>query len=155
MGSYNLDFVRSTMFCPTAVDQFFVTQLSKLDLNQNHKNNNTYKQGVSLEQRKVEATDSRIRYPTKIPLAVKKNHREKSLAPIDKMKWLVPYEMTILQLSLVLKKRLKCPPQVQFFLLINGREFPPINTPLATLHSKFSDEDGFLYLTYSSQECFG
>ena len=50
------------MFCPTAVDQFFVTQLSKLDKNQNHKNNNTYKQGVSLEQRKVEAKDSRIRY---------------------------------------------------------------------------------------------
>ena len=61
------------------------------------------------------------RYPTKIPLVVEKNHREKSLAPIDKMKWLVPHEMTILQLSLVLKKRLKCPPQVQFFLLIDGR----------------------------------
>ena len=141
------------MFCPTAVDQFFVNKLSKLDINHNRKN--TYKEGVSLEQRRMEAKDSRIRYPTKIPLVVERSRSEKQLSSMDKMKWLVPHEMSILQLSLVLKQRLRCQPHQQFFLLINGRVFPHLHTPLATLHNQFSDEDGFLYLSYSSQECFG
>ena len=47
------------MFCPTACE--LVNKLSKLDINQNKNNNNTYKEGVSLEQRRMEAKDSRIR----------------------------------------------------------------------------------------------
>ena len=62
-----------------------------------------------------------IRYPTKIPLVVEKHKVEKSLKDIDKIKWLIPREMTLFQLSAVLKKRLKCPPQQQFFININGR----------------------------------
>jgi hypothetical protein len=27
--------------------------------------------------------------------------------------------------------------------------------PMVTLHQKFANEDGFLYFTYASQECFG
>ena len=50
------------MFCPTAVDQFFVTKLSQMNLNMNTKNKNGYKQRVGLEERIKDAEESRKRY---------------------------------------------------------------------------------------------
>ena len=50
------------MFCPTAVDQFFLTKLSQMDLNMNKKNKNSYRQRVGLEERMKEAEESRQRY---------------------------------------------------------------------------------------------
>ena len=49
------------MFCPTAVDQFFVTKLSQMDLNMNTKNKNSYKQRVGLEERVKDAEESKKR----------------------------------------------------------------------------------------------
>ena len=50
------------MFCPTAVDQFFVTKLSQMNLNMNTKKKNGYKQRVGLEERIKDAEESRKRY---------------------------------------------------------------------------------------------
>merc|ERR1719189_1900308 len=127
--------------------------VSKLDMNKDK--DIPFRQKVSFEQRKVEAKDSRTRYPTKIPIVIEKSMSEKKIGRIDKLKWLVPHEMTIFQFSLILRQRLQCPPQTQFFLLINGRDFPPLNTALASIYKKYCDKDGYLYLTYSSQESFG
>eukprot|EP00092_Neocalanus_flemingeri_P099904 GFUD01127520.1.p1 GENE.GFUD01127520.1~~GFUD01127520.1.p1 ORF type:complete len:165 (+),score=36.54 GFUD01127520.1:66-497(+) len=143
------------MLCPTAVDHFFMTKLSQMEINMSKRNKKSYRQRLELEDRRKECAESRMRYPTKILLVIEKHRAEKSLEEIDKIKWLVPQEMTLLQLSSVLKQRLKCPQHQQLFLTINGREFPPLLSPLASLHSQFCDEDGFLYLSYSSQECYG
>ena len=37
----------------------------------------------------------------------------------------------------------------------NPREFPSLHCSLASLHTKHSATDGFLYLHYSSQEVYG
>ena len=50
------------MFCPTAVDQFFVTKLSQLDMNKKNKKFITYKQKFDLEQRIKEVEESRARW---------------------------------------------------------------------------------------------
>lgn len=140
------------MFCPTAVDQYFSERLS---LDSNHNSKQPFKQRAPLEQRAKEASDTRKRYPSKVPLVVERYRREKYIGEIDKVKWLVPVEMTPLQLSLVLKQRLNLPPGREFFLLINGKHVPSLNVPMVSLHQKFSDEDGFLYFSYASQETFG
>lgn len=141
------------MFCPTAVDQYFADRLNLLDTNHNSKQ--SFKQRSSVEARSKEASDTRKRYPSKVPLVVERYRREKYIGEIDKVKWLVPVEMTTLQLSVVLKQRLQLPPGREFFLLINGKTVPSLNLPMVTLHQKFKDEDGFLYFTYASQETFG
>lgn len=141
------------MFCPTAMDQYFSDRFALLDTNHNSKQ--SFKQRSSLEARKKEAEDTQKRYPSKVPLVVERYRKEKYIGEIDKVKWLVPVEMTTLQLSVVLKQRLRLPPGREFFLLINGKTVPTLTTPMVTLHQKFADEDGFLYFTYASQECFG
>merc|ERR1719186_701381 len=126
---------------------------SKLD--SNHNTRQSFKQRMNFEQRLKEATDTKRRYPTKVPLVVERYRREKYIGEIDKVKWLVPAEMTTLQLTVVLKQRLNLPPHKDFFLLIDGKTIPSLNVPMISLHHKFADDDGFMYFTYASQETFG
>ena len=74
-----------SMFCPTAVDQFFMTKLSQMDLNMNKQNKTSYRQRVQLVDRRREARESITRYPTKIPLVIEKHRTEKSVQDIDKV----------------------------------------------------------------------
>merc|ERR1719186_2256116 len=95
---------------------------SKLD--SNHNTRQSFKQRMNFQERLKEATDTKKRYPTKVPLVVERYRREKYIGEIDKVKWLVPVEMTTLQLTVVLKQRLKIPPSKEFFLLIDGKTIP-------------------------------
>lgn len=78
---------------------------------------------------------------------------------IAQIKWLVPQEMSLAQLSGVIKQRLQSPPGQQLFLLVQSPEpgpvLPSLLTSLSSLHTQHSDTDGFLYLQYSSQEVYG
>ena len=165
------------MFCPTAIDEFFEKKFSQLDLNFNKKTQLTYKDRVSFEDRVKEAEDSKSRYPNKVPLVIERHKSEKYLPDMDKVnigdfdlsltfcfdqiKWLVPQEMSLAQLSGVIKQRLELPPQAdqQLFLLIQspdlGPSLPSLLTSVSSLHSSYSNTDGFLYLHYSSQEAYG
>ena len=62
-----------------------------------------------------------FRYPTKLPLIVERFRRENKLGDIDKVKWLVPFEMTVLQMSIILKQRMNVQVTQEFFLLIDGK----------------------------------
>ena len=74
------------MFCPTAVDEFFVKKLSSLDLNFNKTPApGGYQDRISFEDRVKEAEDTRTRYPNKIPLVIEKHRSERSLQEIDKV----------------------------------------------------------------------
>ena len=74
------------MFCPTAVDEFFVKKLSNLDLNFNKGGSGAgYQDRVSFEERVREAEDTKTRYPNKIPLVIEKHRSERSLPDIDKV----------------------------------------------------------------------
>ena len=168
------------MFCPTAIDEFFEKKFSQLDLNFNKRTQLTYKDRVSFEDRVKEAEDTKSRYPNKVPLIIERHKSEKYLPEMDKVnnrrhrdfdlsltfcflqiKWLVPQEMSLAQLSGVIKQRLEIPPQAdqQLFLLIQspdlGPSLPSLLTSLSSLHSSHSNTDGFLYLHYSSQESYG
>ena len=64
--------------------------------------------------------------------------------------------MTLLQLSAVLSQRLEVAAPHQLFLAVeDGMALPSLLAPLALIHSRHRDGDGFLYLHYSSQECYG
>ena len=63
--------------------------------------------------------------------------------------------MNVMQLAVVLKQRLKMSPSQQFYLLLGGHTIPPQLISIGELYQQYKDGDGFLYFTYSSQECFG
>lgn len=46
-------------------------------------------------------------------------------------------------------------PNHAFYLLINNSGIASMSLTMAQLYKDYKDEDGFLYMTYASQEMFG
>jgi len=90
-----------------------------------------------------------------VPIIVEKYKKERNLPHIDKVKFLVPQDLTLSQLSTILRNRLEISSTESFFLFVSGKSLPSLSTSVAELYRDHSDEDGFLYVSYASQEAFG
>jgi microtubule-associated protein 1 light chain len=42
-----------------------------------------------------------------------------------------------------------------FYLLVNNRSILSLSKTMAEVYSEYQDDDGFLHVTYASQEVFG
>lgn len=108
----------------------------------------------SLEKRKSECQRILKKHPERIPVIVCKNCKEGVLPDIDKQKYLVPKELTLGQFVYIIRKRIKLDPNQALFVLINN-SLQPTNRLLEDIYSDSKDEDGYLYIVYSSENTFG
>ncbi|XP_067130759.1 microtubule-associated proteins 1A/1B light chain 3C-like [Centruroides vittatus] len=115
----------------------------------------SYKFRKSLESRKEEVCGIRMRYPTKIPVIVERYEKEVHLLPLDKTKFLAPEEITMSQFALIIRNRIHLNPTKAFYLIVNNRSIVSMSRTIGEVYREHRDEDGFLYITYTSQEVFG
>lgn len=114
-----------------------------------------FKQNNDFKSRKDEATKIRAKYPDRIPVICQKADRKDNTIPnIDKIKYLVPSDLTVSQFIFVIRKRLSLPPEKAIFIFSNNTIPTPSNL-MSSLYEKNKDEDNFLYITYSSENTFG
>ncbi|XP_022908042.1 microtubule-associated proteins 1A/1B light chain 3C-like [Onthophagus taurus] len=121
------------------------------DLNSNNKN---YK-NKSIDVRKEEVLAIRNRFPTKIPIIVQRFAKESNLPQLEKTKFLVPQELTMSQFLMIIKNRIKMKPTQSLYLLVNDRSLVSLSITFAEVYAEHAGPDGFLYITYASQETFG
>jgi len=114
----------------------------------------SFKEEHSFEKRKNEANRILIKYPDRLPIIVEKNKNNNSLLDIDKHKFLVPGDLTLGQFSYVIRKRLKLKPSQAIFLFINNKILPT-SSLICQIYKDEKDKDGFLYVEYSGENCFG
>lgn len=74
---------------------------------------------------------------------------------MDKTKFLVPQELTMSQFVTIIRNRMSLAPTQAFYLIVNNKSLASMSTTLAEVYKEEKDEDGFLYMTYASQEMFG
>ena len=117
--------------------------------------NKTFKERKSLAERKVEVETIRNNFPTKIPIIVEKYKKEKSLPAMDKVKFLVPMELSMAQFTTIVRNRLSLSDRETFFMYTHNGNMPALSITVADLYKQSQDIDGFLYLNYASQEVFG
>lgn len=117
---------------------------------------NLFRSKHSIEDRKKESERIRVKYSDKIPIIVtKSNSAVKSLINIDRNKFLAPEDLTIGQFLTVIRKRIKVNDSESIFLFIDDNTMPPTSNSLSQIYHDYKDEDGFLYITYCSENVFG
>jgi len=93
------------------------------------------------------------KHPDRVPIIVCKD--KKCLLPdIDKHKYLVPKDMNLGQFIYVVRKRIRLQANEALFVLVN-HSLMPSNKSLQSIYDTNKSDDGFLYITYSSENTFG
>ncbi|XP_077148905.1 microtubule-associated protein 1 light chain 3 gamma isoform X2 [Ranitomeya variabilis] len=113
-----------------------------------------YKQRKSFA-RKSEVIRMKSKFPTKVPVIVERYKREKYLPLLDKTKFLVPRDLPMSQFLNILRNRMNLSATHAFYILVNERNLCSMSFTMTELYRDLKDEDGFLYMTYASQEMFG
>ncbi|XP_054859769.1 microtubule-associated proteins 1A/1B light chain 3C-like [Eublepharis macularius] len=114
-----------------------------------------FKERKSLATRRREVAEIRTKFPNKIPVVVERYQKEKELPRLDKIKFLVSRDLSMSQFMLTLRARLLLSSTQAFYLLVNNKSLPSLSVTMAEIYQDSKDEDGFLYMTYASQEMFG
>ncbi|XP_004578913.2 microtubule-associated proteins 1A/1B light chain 3C [Ochotona princeps] len=114
-----------------------------------------FKQRKSLATRQEEVAGIRAKFPNKIPVIVERYPREKLLPLLDKTKFLVPQELTMTQFLSIIRSRMVLRATEAFYLLVDNKSLVSMNMTMAEIYRDYKDQDGFVYMTYASQEMFG
>ena len=111
-----------------------------------------YKKKIEFDFRINESKKILKKYPDKIPLIIEKSNN--CIYNIDKNKYLVPKDIKMQQLLFIIRKRLKIKDSEAIFIYINDR-LQPSNSYISEIYDNNKDEDGFLYINYSTENTFG
>ncbi|XP_066216244.1 microtubule-associated proteins 1A/1B light chain 3C [Saccopteryx leptura] len=114
-----------------------------------------FKQRKTLATRQEEVARIRAKFPNKIPVVVERYSKEKFLPLLDKTKFLVPQELTMTQFLSIIRSRMVLGATEALYLLVNNKSVVSMSVTMAEIYRDYRDEDGFLYMTYASQETFG
>jgi GABA(A) receptor-associated protein len=114
----------------------------------------SFKQNFEFEKRKTESSKIREKYPDKYPVIAEKGKNSK-LLQADKTKFLVHENMTMAQFMVVLRKRLTLNPEDALFIYVGENTLAASSMSISSLYDSYKDPDGFLYLTYCSENTFG
>lgn len=112
----------------------------------------SYKSEFSFEKRKLEANRIRTKHMGYIPVIVEKGKNISNT--IDKRKFLVPCDFTVGQFVYVVRRRIKIEADKAIFIFV-GNFIPQVSERMDEVYKKHKDDDGFLYITYTSESTFG
>ena len=112
-----------------------------------------YKKEKSFEDRLQESTKVKDKYSNKVPIVVTKTQNCK-LPDIDKNKYLVSDDMVLSQFLYTIRKRIKLDSSEALFFFLED-VVPNNSATIGELYNLHKDKDGFLYITYNSENTFG
>ncbi|AES61582.1 putative autophagy protein Atg8 ubiquitin [Medicago truncatula] len=107
----------------------------------------------TFEQRLEESRDIIAKYPDRIPVIVEK-YTKCDLPHLEKKKYLVPRDLSVGHFIHILSSRLNLPAGKALFVFVKNT-LPQTASMMDSVYRSFKDEDGFLYLYYSTEKTFG
>ncbi|KAL5784800.1 hypothetical protein ACOSQ2_007192 [Xanthoceras sorbifolium] len=113
----------------------------------------SFKGEFSFDERLEESKSIISKYPDRVPVIIERYART-DLPDMEKTKYLVPRDMSMGQFIHILSSRLHLAPGKALFVLVKST-LPPTASRLDSIYESFKDEDGFLYMCYSSEKTFG
>jgi GABA(A) receptor-associated protein len=108
-----------------------------------------------VDKRKEQSQSIRSKYPDKLPIIIEKLKNISSpIEDISKTKFLIPDDLVVSQLMCIIRKYLQLTSSDSIYLFSNDTLLSPSET-LYTTYGKYKDDDGFLYIYYTSENTFG
>ena len=114
-----------------------------------------FKKLVDLETRKKQSKELLKRNPKKIPIILEKDPKCQ-LVPILKTKYLIQDEFSASQFIKMVKSLLNISEYEALFLTAKGKYSITGQKSMSQIYKDFKDkEDGFLYITYTTELVYG
>ena len=111
-----------------------------------------FQQKFSLEQRKAEVLRILAKYPSRLPVICERYGD--TLPPLDKKKYLVPFELTVGQFIYIIRRRMTLPPEKAIYIFINNI-LPCSSRSMGSIYEEYKHTDGFLYIRCGGENTFG
>lgn len=108
----------------------------------------------TFEKRKTESERIKQKYPDKIPIILEKSDSS-TIPTIEKQKMLLQKDLTVGQLLYIIRKQISLDSSQALFLFVDNRSIPSTSKTMEEIYLQYSDQDGFLYITYSAEQVFG
>lgn len=113
----------------------------------------SFKNLHSFDKRVSECKRILSKYPDRIPIICEKS-KNQNLPVLNKVKYLVPAELTVGQFICVIRNKMKIRSEVAIFLIVDGY-VPNTSSVIADIYVNSKYADGFLYVEYSAENTFG
>ena len=114
----------------------------------------SFKKRFSLDKRIEEFNKVIIKANGKIPVICEKDPKS-HIEKIEKYKYLISPEMRVNQFEYIIRNKLNLSKEKAIYFMVNGK-IAIVGTQLFfEIYAKFKDPDGFLYLTYASEDIWG
>ena len=107
---------------------------------------------LSADQRRLEYQRIGRHRESRVPAILERGSN--LTPPIDKEKFLLPFDLTMAQFAFVVRRRLNMDSSKALFLLVNGC-IPPAQMTVHDVYNKNVSDDGFLYVVYTLENTFG
>ena len=114
----------------------------------------SFRNAYTFEKRNAEAKRILKKYPDRIPVIVERSPNSANIPDIKKRKYLVPNDLTLGQFTFTIRKTIELKKDQAMFLFINNKILP-VASLISSIYATEKDEDGFLYVKYSGENCFG
>jgi GABA(A) receptor-associated protein len=114
---------------------------------------NKFKENNTFEKRTSESNSVMEKYKDRLPIIVQKTI-DCNLPDVDKCKYLVPRDMSMGQFIYVIRRRINLKAEEALFITVNNSLISSSEN-IDMVYEKNKDEDGFLYVTYTSENTFG
>ena len=101
-----------------------------------------------------QSTTIRNKFPERVPIIIERA-KDSKLAAHDKIRFLVPSELTVSQLLFVIRKRIKLENTESLFIISEDGTLVPANFTMEQMYYRYKNPDGFLYLNYMGENVFG
>ena len=108
----------------------------------------------TLDERLTESAKIKKKYPDKIPVIIKKSSIDKLLGEIDREKYLIPFDLMVSQLHYIIRKRINLTSEKAIYLFCNNKLISTSES-VGNIYNTNKNEDGFLYIEYTSENTFG
>ena len=113
-----------------------------------------YRERLTLDERKKEYRRVMSKYKNeRIPVILERSSNPDT-PKLDREKYVLPPDITIAQLLVVIRKRVALPDTGALFLFKDNRVVSS-NATIQEVAKESVSEDGFIYLTYTTENAFG